>query len=159
MLKILFTVIFTFLFAKFMLVACSEEYAGLSKKINVKYSVIAKEGILACSTENIYKQIQVYYNNNETSKIKAEIDNKNCILLKYGEELDGFEGICNVQNLNEVKLFKTEKYVLHKLYIPCFAVEENLPKIIEKTDEKTENPSNEVKNIDDLEQNSSNKIE
>ena len=151
MLKIIFTVIFTFIFAKFMLVACSEEYSGLSKKITVDYKVVAKEGILACSTQNTYKQIQIYYINNETNKIKEEIEKKNCIFLKNGEELKGYEGICNIKNLNEVKLFKTEKYLLHKLYIPCFAVEENLPKIIEKTKEKTQNPSSEIKNIDNLE--------
>lgn len=159
MLKFIFTVIFTFFFAKFMLVACSEEYSGLSKKIIVKYKIKSKDGILACSTENTYKQIQLYYNNNETSKIKTEIDNKNCIFLKYGEEIEGYESICDVQNLNVVKLFKTEKYLLHKLYVPCFAVEENLPKIIEKTDENAANPSSEIKKNDDLELNPSNNIE
>ncbi|MFZ9181117.1 MAG: hypothetical protein ACO201_04525 [Rickettsiales bacterium] len=144
MLKIIFTVIFTFIFAKFMLVACSEEYSGLSKKITVDYKVVAKEGILACSTQNTYKQIQIYYNNNETNKIKEEIEKKNCIFLKNGEELKGYEGICDIKNLNEVKLFKTEKYLLHKLYIPCFAVEEFLPEIIEKNDDETKINNQEI---------------
>ena len=127
-----------------MLVACSEEYSGLSKKITVDYKVVAKEGILACSTQNTYKQIQIYYNNNETNKIKEEIEKKNCIFLKNGEELKGYEGICDIKNLNEVKLFKTEKYLLHKLYIPCFAVEEFLPEIIEKNDDETKINNQEI---------------
>jgi len=150
MLKIIFTVIFTFFFAKFMMVACSEEYSGLSKKITVDYKVVAKDGILACSTQETFKQIQIYYNNNETSKIKDEIEKKHCIFLKKGEELKGYEGICNIKNLNEVRLFKTEKYLLHKLYIPCFAVEEFLPKIIKKNDEKNKINNEETPSSNDI---------
>ena len=123
MFKIIFSVIFTYFFAKLMTIFFDDEYSGFSKKIEIKYIVKQDEGILACTSENIYKKIQSLYQQNDIDLIKNEINNKNCILLKKGEELEAVEGICDVYDKNVVKLFKSKKVFLQKIYIPCFAVE------------------------------------
>ena len=136
MYKIIFTVIFTYFFAKFMNIILSEEYSGFSKKAIVTYAVKPKEGVLACATEEIYKNIQNLYLKNDLKAIQSEINNKNCILLKNGEILEGYEGTCNVVDKNSVKLFKSKKVFLQKIFVPCFAVE--MQKLVEKPNDKTD---------------------
>ena len=134
MFKILFTVIFTYFFAKFMSILYSEEYSGFTKKAIVTYAVTTKEGAIACATEEIYKNIQNLYLKNDLKAIQSQINNKNCILLKSGEKLEAFEGICDIADKNSVKLFKSKKVFLQKIYVPCFAVE--MEKIILENDKK-----------------------
>ena len=134
MFKILFTVIFTYFFAKFMHIVYSEEYSGFAKKAIVTYTVKTKEGAIACATEEIYKNIQNLYLKNDLKTIQSQINNKNCILLKSGEKLEAFEGICDIADKNSVKLFKSKKVFLQKIYVPCFAVE--MEKIILESDKK-----------------------
>jgi hypothetical protein len=108
----------------------SEEYSGLAKKSHAIYIVKPDLGTLACATEEIYKSVQNLYLKNDLKSIQAEISNKNCMLLKQGEELEAFEKICDGEDQNSVKLFKSKKVFLQKIYVPCFAVE--VKKIIEK---------------------------
>jgi len=121
--KIIFTVIFTFFFAKFMTILFSDEYSGFSKKMIIKYIVSQDDGAVACATENIYKNIQNFYQENKFKLIEEEIKNKNCLVLKKGEELEAHEGICDVADKNQVKMFKSKKVFLQKIFVPCFAVE------------------------------------
>jgi hypothetical protein len=58
------------------------------------------------------------------------------MLLENGEDLEAFEGICNVADKNSVKLFKSKKVFLQKIYVPCFAVE--MQKLVEKPNDKTD---------------------
>jgi len=132
--KILITVIFTYFFAKFMSILYSDEYSGFTKKAIVTYSVTTKEGAVACATEEIYKNIQNLYLKNDLKAIQSQINNKNCILLESGEKLEAHEGICNIADKNSVKLFKSKKVFLQKIYVPCFAVE--MDKIILEKDKK-----------------------
>ncbi len=134
MFKILITVIFTYFFAKFMSILYSDEYSGFTKKAIVTYSVTTKEGAVACATEEIYKNIQNLYLKNDLKAIQSQINNKNCILLESGEKLEAHEGICNIADKNSVKLFKSKKVFLQKIYVPCFAVE--MDKIILEKDKK-----------------------
>lgn len=134
MFKILITVIFTYFFAKFMSILYSDEYSGFAKKAIVTYSVTTKEGAVACATEEIYKNIQNLYLKNDLKAIQSQINNKNCILLKSGEKLEAHEGICDIADKNSVKLFKSKKVFLQKIYVPCFAVE--MDKIILEKDKK-----------------------
>ena len=134
MFKILITVIFTYFFAKFMSILYSDEYSGFTKKAIVTYSVTTKEGAVACATEEIYKNIQNLYLKNDLKAIQSQINNKNCILLESGEKLEAHEGICNIVDKNSVKLFKSKKVFLQKIYVPCFAVE--MDKIILEKDKK-----------------------
>ena len=134
MFKILITVIFTYFFAKFMSILYSDEYSGFAKKAIVTYSVTTKEGAVACATEEIYKNIQNLYLKNDLKAIQSQINNKNCILLESGEKLEAHEGICNIVDKNSVKLFKSKKVFLQKIYVPCFAVE--MDKIILEKDKK-----------------------
>jgi len=122
MLKIIFTVVFTYFFAKIMYVFFSDDYSGFSKKQEISYIVHQKDGTVACATENIYKNIQALYQKNDLTKIAEEIANKNCILLDENEELKGTEGICDGVDKNSVKLFESKKVSLRKIYVPCFAV-------------------------------------
>lgn len=126
--KIIFTIIFTFFFAKVMAILFDDDYEGFSKKKIVKYIVKQEEGAVACATEEIYKNVQNLYNLKNFQAIQQEISNKNCIILDKGDELEAFEGICNVVDKNSVKLFKSKKVFLQKIYIPCFAVEEQKAK-------------------------------
>ncbi|NCA28771.1 MAG: hypothetical protein EBS92_05835, partial [Proteobacteria bacterium] len=114
--RIIFTVIFTFFFAKFMAILFSDEYSGFSKKVIIKYIVSQDEGAVACATENIYKNIQNFYQENKLKLIEDEIKNKNCLVLEKGEELDAYEGICDVVDRNQVKMFKSKKVFLQKIY-------------------------------------------
>ena len=123
MFKILLTVIFTYFFAKFMNIIYSEEYSGFTKKAIVTYAVKPKEGAIACATEEIYKNIQNLYLKNDLKAIQSQINNKNCIVLESGEKLEAHEGICDIADKNSVKLFKSKKVFLQKIYVPCFAVE------------------------------------
>ena len=107
----------------------SDEYSGFAKKAIVTYNVKAKEGAVACATEEIYKNIQNFYLKNDLKSIQSQIINKNCMLLKSGEKLEAHEGICDIADKNLVKLFKSKKVFLQKIYVPCFAVE--MEKIIE----------------------------
>ena len=134
MFKILITVIFTYFFAKFMSILYSDEYSGFAKKAIVTYSVTTKEGAVACATEEIYKNIQNLYLKNDLKAIQSQINNKNCILLKSGEKLEAHEGICDIADKNSVKLFKSKKVFLQKIYVPCFAVE--MDKIVLEKDKK-----------------------
>ena len=134
MFKILITVIFTYFFAKFMSILYSDEYSGFTKKAIVTYSVTTKEGAVACATEEIYKNIQNLYLKNDLKAIQSQINNKNCILLESGEKLEAHEGICNIADKNSVKLFKSKKVFLQKIYVPCFAVE--MDKIVLEKDKK-----------------------
>ena len=134
MFKILITLIFTYFFAKFMSILYSDEYSGFTKKAIVTYSVTTKEGAVACATEEIYKNIQNLYLKNDLKAIQSQINNKNCILLESGEKLEAHEGICNIVDKNSVKLFKSKKVFLQKIYVPCFAVE--MDKIILEKDKK-----------------------
>ena len=129
MFRIIFTIIFTYFFAKFMNIIFSDEYSGFAKKAIVTYNVKAKEGAVACATEEIYKNIQNFYLKNDLKSIQSQINNKNCMLLKSGEKLEAHEGICDIADKNLVKLFKSKKVFLQKIYVPCFAVE--MEKIIE----------------------------
>lgn len=133
MLKIIFTVIFTYFFAKIMYVFYSDDYSGFSKKQEIIYIVNQKDGAVACATENIYKNIQALYQKNDLTKIAEEIENKNCILLDENEELMGTEGICEGVDKNTVKLFKSKKVSLRKIFVPCFAVK---VKLVSKSNHK-----------------------
>ena len=112
----------------------SDEYSGFAKKAIVTYSVKAKEGAIACATEEIYKNIQNFYLKNDLKSIQSQINNKNCMLLKSGEKLEAHEGICDIADKNSVKLFKSKKVFLQKIYVPCFAVE--MDKLILEKDKK-----------------------
>lgn len=112
-----------------MAILFSDEYSGFSKKVIIKYIVSQDEGAVACATENIYKNIQNFYQENKLKLIEDEIKNKNCLVLEKGEELDAYEGICDVVDRNQVKMFKSKKVFLQKIYVPCFAVE--MKKIVE----------------------------
>ena len=112
----------------------SEEYSGFSKKAQVIYTVKSKQGAVACATEEIYKNVQNLYLKNDFKAIESEIKSKNCMLLENGEELEAYEGICDIANKNSVKLFKSKKVFLQKIYVPCFAVE--MDKIILEKDKK-----------------------
>ena len=101
----------------------SDEYSGFAKKTQAVYIVKSKMGAVACATEEIYKNVQNFYLNNDLKSIENEIKTKNCMLLKNGEELEAYEGICNLSDKNSVKLFKSKKVFLQKIYVPCFAVE------------------------------------
>ncbi len=129
MLKIIFTVVFTYFFAKIMYVFFSDDYSGFRKKQEISYIVHQKDGAVACATENIYKNIQSLYQINDLPKIRDELKNKNCILLDENEELKATEGICDGVDKNSVKLFGSKKVSLRKIYVPCFAVK---PKLVEK---------------------------
>ena len=141
MFKIIITVIFTYFFAKFMNIIYSEEYSGFTKKAIVTYNVKAKEGAIACATEEIYKNIQNFYLKNDLKSIQSQINNKNCMLLKSGEKLEAHEGICDIADKNSVKLFKSKKVFLQKIYVPCFAVE--MEKIVENPESDLENKESE----------------
>jgi len=121
--KAIFTIIFTYFFAKLMTILFSDEYSGFAKKAPAIYIVKPDNGAVACATEEIYKNVQNFYLKNDLKSIEAEINNKNCMLLKKDEELKAYEGICNVSDKNSVKLFKSKKVFLQKIYVPCFAVE------------------------------------
>ena len=127
----------------------SEEYSGFAKKSQVVYLVKSKQGAVACATEEIYKNVQNLYLKNDLKAIEAEIKSKNCIVLESGEELEAYEGICDIEDKNSVKLFKSKKVFLQKIYVPCFAVE--MKKIIE-------NPQSELQNKA-LEENQQNDVE
>jgi hypothetical protein len=127
----------------------SEEYSGFSKKSQVIYSVKSKRGAVACATEEIYKNVQNLYLKNDIKAIETEIKSKNCITLESGEELEAYEGICDIADKNSVKLFKSKKVFLQKIYVPCFAVE--MKKIIEE-------PQSDLKNKDSK-QNQQNNVE
>ena len=114
----------------------SEEYSGFTKKSQAIYIVKPELGAIACATEEIYKSVQNLYLNNDLKSIQAEINNKNCMLLKKGEELEAFEKICDVEDQNSVKLFKSKKVFLQKIFVPCFAVE--MQKLVEKPNDKTD---------------------
>ena len=112
----------------------SNEYSGFTKKSQVIYVVKPKQGAVACATEEIYKNVQNFYLKNDLKAIENEIKSKNCIILKNGDELEAYEGICDVADENSVKLFKSKKVFLQKIYVPCFAVE--MQKIIEESQEE-----------------------
>jgi hypothetical protein len=100
----------------------SDEYSGFAKKAQAIYIVAPERGAVACATEEIYKNVQNFYLKNDIKSIEAEINNKNCMLLKKDDALEAYEGICNVADKNSVKLFKSKKVFLQKIYVPCFAV-------------------------------------
>jgi len=114
----------------------SDEYSGFTKKTQVIYTVKSKLGAVACATEEIYKNVQNLYLKNDFKAIEGEIKSKNCIVLESGEELEAYEGICDIVDKNSVKLFKSKKVFLQKIYVPCFAVE--MQKLVEKPNDKTD---------------------
>ncbi len=120
-----------------MSIVFSEEYSGLTKKSQAIYIVKPDRGAVACSSQEIYKNIQNFFLNNDLKSISNEIKNKNCIILKKGDELEALEQICDVEDKNSVKLFKSKKVFLQKIYVPCFAVE--MKEIIKKSENDDEN--------------------
>ena len=114
----------------------SNEYSGFTKKSQVIYLVKLKQGAVACATEEIYKNVQNFYLKNDLKAIENEIKSKNCIILKNGDELEAYEGICDVADENSVKLFKSKKVFLQKIYVPCFAVE--MQRLLDKPNNETE---------------------
>ena len=149
MFKIIFTIIFTYFFAKFMHIIFSDEYSGFTKKAIVTYAVKTKEGAIACATEEIYKNIQNFYLKNDLKSIQSQINNKNCMLLKSGEKLEAHEGICDIADKNSVKLFKSKKVFLQKIHVPCFAVE--MEKIVENPESDLESKGSEENQQNDVE--------
>lgn len=129
----------------------SDEYSGFTKKSQVIYTVKSKRGAVACATEEIYKNVQNFYFKNDIKSIETEINSKNCMLLESGEELEAYEGICNVADKNSVKLFKSKKVFLQKIYVPCFAVE--MQKLAEQPKDKIDS-EDENKNKKNESQNS-----
>ena len=127
----------------------SDEYSGFTKKAIVTYAVKTKEGAIACATEEIYKNIQNFYLKNDLKSIQSQINNKNCMLLKSGEKLEAHEGICDIADKNSVKLFKSKKVFLQKIYVPCFAVE--MEKIVENPESYLENKESEENQQTDVE--------
>jgi len=117
----------------------SDEYSGFAKKAPAIYLVKPKAGAVACATEEIYKNIQNFYLNNDLKSIENQIKIKNCILLNKGEELKAYEGICNISDKNSVKLFQSKRVFLQKIYVPCFAVE--MDRLVDlNQDENIQNP-------------------
>lgn len=121
----------------------SDEYSGFAKKAQAIYIVKPKNGAVACATEEIYKNIQNFYLNNDLKSIENQIKIKNCILLKNGEELEAFEGICNISDKNSVKLFKSKRVFLQKIYVPCFAVEMDRLVDVNKNENEVKDKNNE----------------
>ena len=136
MFKIIFTIVFTYFFTKFMSILFSDEYSGFAKKSQVIYVVKPKQGAVACASEEIYKNVQNFYLKNDLKAIENEIKSKNCIILKNGDELEAYEEICDVADENLVKLFKSKKVFLQKIYVPCFAVE--MQRLLDKPNNETE---------------------
>ena len=132
-----------------MTILFSDEYSGFAKKAQAIYIVKPDNGAVACATEEIYKNVQNFYLKNDLKSIEAEINSKNCMLLKKDEELKAYEGICNVSDKNSVKLFKSKKVFLQKIYVPCFAVE--MKKIIEDPQSDLENKGSEENQQNDVE--------
>jgi hypothetical protein len=114
----------------------SNEYSGFTKKSQVIYVVKPKQGAIACASEEIYKNVQNFYLKNDLKAIENEIKSKNCIILKNGDELEAYEGICDVADENSVKLFKSKKVFLQKIYVPCFAVEMKI--LLDKSKDENE---------------------
>ncbi len=134
----------------------SEEYSGFTKKAEVTYIIKPKQGAVACATEEIYKNVQNLYLKDDLKLIEAEIKSKNCMLLESGEELEAYEGICDVNDENSVKLFKSKKVFLQKIYAPCFAVE--MKKIIAKSEDDFEEKESEGDSkVNKIQQNSEEK--
>ena len=78
------------------------------------------------------------------------------MLLESGEELESFEGICDIADKNSVKLFKSKKVFLQKIYAPCFAVE--MKKIIAKSEDDFEEKESEGDSkVNKIQQNSEEK--
>ena len=127
----------------------SEEYSGFSKKAQVIYTVKSKQGAVACATEEIYKNVQNLYLKNDFKAIESEMKSKNCMLLESGEELEAYEGICDIVDKNSVKLFKSKKVFLQKIYVPCFAVE--MQGLLDKPNNETEIEPTDDKSQDSIE--------
>jgi hypothetical protein len=132
----------------------SDEYSGFAKKAQVIYIVAPERGAVACATEEIYKNVQNFYLKNDIKSIEGEINSKNCMLLKKDDELEAYEGICNVADKNSVKLFKSKKVFLQKIYIPCFAVK--IKQIAGNEQIDVENKESEKKPQSDVENKKSN---
>ena len=132
-----------------MSILLSDEYSGFAKKAKAIYIVSPKGGAVACATEEIYKNVQNFYLKNDFKSIEAEIKNKNCMLLKKDDELEAYEGICNVADKNSVKLFKSKKVFLQKIYVPCFAVE--MQRLLDKPNNETEIEPTDDKSQDSIE--------
>lgn len=131
----------------------SDEYSGFAKKAQAIYSVSPERGAVACATEEIYKNVQNFYLKNDIKSIETEIKNKNCMLLKKGDELEAYEGVCNVADKNSVKLFKSKKVFFQKIYVPCFAVK--MKKIVGNDQIDAENKELEENQKSDVENNKS----
>ena len=127
----------------------SDEYSGFTKKTQVIYTVKSKQGAVACATEEIYKNVQNLYLKNDFKAIEEEIKSKNCMLLESGEELEAYEGICDIVDKNSVKLFKSKKVFLQKIYVPCFAVE--MQRLLDKPKNENEIESKDNKSQDPIE--------
>lgn len=140
--KFIFSIVFAFLFSKLMIILFSEEYSGLRKKIEINYIVKDNKGAIACISENIYLKIQEYSQKNDLVSIKAEITNKNCLILQRGEKLRAHEGICDAIDQNSVKMFKSAKVLAQKVFVPCFAVETEKLEMLEETNKNINDDTN-----------------
>jgi len=140
--KFIFSIVFAFLFSKLMIILFSEEYSGLRKKIEINYIVTDQKGAIACISENIYLKIQEYSQKNNVAAIKVEIENKNCVILPRGEKLTAYEGICDVYDKNSVKMFKSSKILLQKVFVPCFALEPKKLQTIHESNKKLDDSKN-----------------
>ena len=125
----------------------SDEYSGFTKKTQVIYTIKPKRGAVACATEEIYKNVQNFYLKNDFKAIEEEVKSKNCMLLESGEELEAYEGICNVADKNSVKLFKSKKVFLQKIYVPCFAVEMKILLDKPKNENEAEDKNNKSQDL------------
>ena len=130
-----------------MSILLSDEYSGFAKKAQAIYIVSPKGGAVACATEEIYKNVQNFYLKNDFKAIEEEIKNKNCMLLKKDDELEAYEGICNIADKNSVKLFKSKKVFLQKIYVPCFAVEMKILLDKPKNENEAEDKNNKSQDL------------
>ena len=122
MLKLIITTIFATIIAQTMHVMFSKDASSIKEKKEIMYKITRKEGVLGCLSKGQYESLQKSYVEKKQDQIQEMIKNHQCFFYSYGEEVEGLSDICSTNNLNEIRLFSTAKFLFGKIYLPCFAV-------------------------------------
>ena len=100
----------------------SEETAGLKKREEKVFKVILNQGVIGCTSQEKFDNVQKLYNQNNQKEIKKILNNKDCFIFNKDEEFTGLDNYCNEDSkLTDSYIFGSKKFMLTKIILPCFA--------------------------------------
>ena len=124
MFKFIAVLLLSIVITKFLNIFFGEKNAEHeADKSDKTYIVSAPSGIIGCLTRDKYYEAANDYAKKNVAAVEKLMAEKICFFFKKGEALSAPAGTCvESDGDNDLFAFSSERFMLLKPYLPCFAV-------------------------------------